>query len=94
MHWGSYSGGWNTNWNVPFLGVIFLPVVGFLIFVLVVWTIYWKGPALWHAARKGDLYWFIALLLINTAGILEILYIFHFSKKSVPKAEPIETKEN
>jgi len=44
--------------------------------------------------EKGDLYWFVALLLINTAGILEISYIFHFSKKSVPKEEPVETKEN
>lgn len=44
------------------------------------WTIPWKGVALWKAAQKKDVYWFIALLLINTVGILEILYIFVFSK--------------
>ncbi|OGF62848.1 hypothetical protein A2662_02805 [Candidatus Giovannonibacteria bacterium RIFCSPHIGHO2_01_FULL_45_33] len=71
-----------------------MPVIGLFVLALIVWTIYWKGRALWHAARKGDLYWFIALLLINTAGILEILYIFRFSKKSLPKAEPVETKQN
>lgn len=44
------------------------------------WTIPWKGVALWKAAQKKDKYWFVALLLINTVGILEILYIFVFSK--------------
>jgi hypothetical protein len=49
------------------------------------WTLPWKGFALWKAAQKKDLYWFIALLLINTMGILEILYIFIFSKKAWKK---------
>jgi len=47
---------------------------------LMLWTIPWKAVALWKAAQKKDLYWFIALLLINTMGILEMLYIFVFSK--------------
>lgn len=60
--------------------------VGFGIFValLAIWSLYWKGRALWKAARLGHLGWFIALLIINTAGILEILYIYIFSK---PKGE-------
>lgn len=45
-----------------------------------IWTLPWKGVALWKAAQKKDVYWFIALLVINTMGILEILYIFAFSK--------------
>ena len=53
-----------------------------ILFVLVlVWTLIWEGIALWKAARAGSKKWFIALLLINTLGILEILYIFVFSKK-------------
>lgn len=51
--------------------------------VAVAWTLPWKGVALWRAARAGSLKWFIALLVINTLGILEILYIFVFSKKKV-----------
>ncbi|OGY41793.1 MAG: hypothetical protein A2Y67_04085 [Candidatus Buchananbacteria bacterium RBG_13_39_9] len=52
-----------------------------LIILLALWTIPWKGMALWKSARKSDKWWFIALLIINTLGILEILYIYIFSKK-------------
>lgn len=40
-----------------------------------------KGMALWLAAKGGKKNWFVALLVINTFGILELLYIFYFSKK-------------
>lgn len=56
-------------------------LLGPFLMVVLFWTLYWKGRALWIAARKGDLYWFVALLIINTAGILEITYIYFFSKK-------------
>lgn len=52
-----------------------------IIIALVTWTLPWKGYALWKAARQNDRNWFIALLIINTIAILEILYIFIFSKK-------------
>jgi len=39
------------------------------------------------AARKGEKIWFVALLVINTLGILEILYIYVFSEKSKPVAD-------
>lgn len=48
---------------------------------LMIWGLVWKGLALWTAARSGSKPWFVALLIINTLGILEILYIFWFSKK-------------
>ncbi|PIR89413.1 MAG: hypothetical protein COU07_00745 [Candidatus Harrisonbacteria bacterium CG10_big_fil_rev_8_21_14_0_10_40_38] len=48
----------------------------FLIAALVVWTLPWKGVALWKAGRRKDLAWFVALLLVNTLGVLEIIYIF------------------
>lgn len=51
---------------------------GFLLLVL--WSLFWKGLALWHAGRKGQPWWFIALLVINTAGILEIIYLFAILK--------------
>ncbi len=51
-----------------------------IILVTVAWTIFWKGWALWIAARKGELWWFLAMLIINTFGILEIVYIFFFKK--------------
>jgi len=60
--------------------------VGVLVLVLVLWTIPWKGVALWKAARAGSVGWFIAILLLNTLAILEILYIFIFSKKKAATA--------
>ena len=57
-----------------------LPVVMALFFVLIAWSIVWKGMALWTAARAGSKPWFVALLIVNTAGILDILYIFVFSR--------------
>ncbi len=55
-----------------------------LFLLLLIWSLVWKGLALWKAAHQESKLWFVALLLINTLGILEILYIFVFSKKSKP----------
>lgn len=57
------------------------PTEAFTITTLVVWTLFWKGWALWKSARRSDGIWFGVLLVLNTAGILEILYIFVFSKR-------------
>ena len=50
--------------------------------ILMLWALVWKGIALWKAARNADKVWFIVLLIVNTIGILEIIYIYIFSKKS------------
>jgi hypothetical protein len=52
-----------------------------LILLLGVWSIPWKGVALWKAVKNGNKKWFIVMFLINTVAILEIIYIFYFSKK-------------
>lgn len=44
------------------------------------WSLAWKGVALWKSAQKRSIVWFVILLVVNTLGILEILYIFIFSK--------------
>jgi len=51
--------------------------------ILFLWSIFWKGVALWRAAKNRELKWFIALLVINTAGILDIVYLFYFSKEKL-----------
>ncbi len=53
-----------------------------LIIAIGLWTLPWKGWALWKAARQNQNYWFIFLLVINTVGLLEILYIFILSKQN------------
>ena len=51
-----------------------------LFVILMIWSLVWKGLALWKSAQLGKKWWFVALLLVNTLGILEMLYIFVFSK--------------
>jgi len=57
-----------------------------VLILALIWTAIWKGVALWKAARNRQLVWFIVLLVVNTVGILEILYIFLFSELGKSKA--------
>ena len=50
--------------------------IGPLLPVLILWELFWKGLALWHAGRRNQPWWFIILLIVNTLGILEIIYLF------------------
>ncbi|MGD0976928.1 MAG: DUF5652 family protein [Minisyncoccia bacterium] len=68
------------GWNAP-------AWVGWLVAVVVIWSIIWKGIALWKAAEKRSKPWFIILLLVNTIGILDIIYIYAVSKKSKGQAQ-------
>jgi len=52
-----------------------------IILVIVIWTLPWKAVALWMSARRSQKIWFVVLLVLNTLAILDILYIFLFSKK-------------
>ena len=52
----------------------------FVIVPVVIWSLFWKALALWHAARRGSGVWFIVLLLINTVGILDIVYLIMIGK--------------
>ena len=53
-----------------------------LVLILSIWTLIWKGLALWKASKKNSIPWFVIILVVNTIGILEILYLFVFSKMS------------
>ena len=69
---------------------IFFKENSILIILLALWTIPWKGFALWKAAQNRHKWWFIVLLIVNTLAVLEILYIFVFSKKGELKSEEHE----
>lgn len=58
-----------------------------LVTLTTLWTLPWKGWALWLAARRRERWWFIALLVINTLAILEIFYIFAIAKQSDKKED-------
>lgn len=49
-----------------------------LLAIIAIWTILIKGITLWYAARGGQKGWFIAILVLNTLGILEIIYLIWF----------------
>lgn len=49
---------------------------------VIIWSVVWKGVALWRAAHAKQKNWFIVLMLpVNTAGLLELVYLFKFAKK-------------
>lgn len=54
---------------------------GWIVLPILVWTLFWKGCALWIAVKNNKGWWFLAILVLNTAGILEIIYIFAIAKK-------------
>jgi len=54
----------------------------YTLMAIILWTLPWKAWALWLAARRGDIWWFLAMLVISAVGILEIIYIFLIAKQS------------
>jgi len=77
MNYGGADGGWGPMGMGFGAGLVMAPIM----LLLVLWSLYWKYRALWHAAKNDEKWWFIGLLVINTLGILEILYLYFFSKK-------------
>lgn len=63
-----------NNWNT----LEKFPLMPFLVPV-VIWSTFWKGLALYHSARKQQKMWFVVLLVVNTLGILEIIYLLFIS---------------
>ena len=61
--------------------------------LLVIWTLFWKGCALWRAAKNDQKIWFGALLVINLLGILEIVYLLFFQKEDKLWAKIFVRKE-
>lgn len=52
-----------------------------ILFVVYIWSLVWKGIALWKASQNKQINWFVAILVLNTVGILEIVYLFRFCKE-------------
>ncbi len=68
----------NFGWGMMGLQ---MPVWAPTFFILLLaWSLIWKGLALWHSSRRGEPWWFVIILVVNTAGILEIVYLFLVAK--------------
>ena len=61
-----------------------------LLVLIQIWDLIWKSLALWRAARNKDIFWFVLLILINSAGLLPAFYLFYISKN--PKKKIIHIK--
>ncbi|MGB9911305.1 MAG: DUF5652 family protein [Microgenomates group bacterium] len=61
--------------------------------LLIFWTLFWKGWALWKASQKRQLLWFIILLVLNTTGLLEIAYIFYLNRWDLDKGRVLSFLE-
>ena len=56
------------------------PLLYYWIITLIIWSSCWKLVALWKAATNRQLAWFIVLAILNTAGMLPILYIYFYQQ--------------
>jgi hypothetical protein len=54
----------DLQWLIPFL----------------VLELIFKGIALWKASKNNQKYWFVGLLMLNTAGLVPLLYLKFFQK--------------
>ena len=72
------------QWGIPI----------WLIAIILVWSLVWKLLALWKSARKTHVAWFIILALVNTVGILEILYIYVFSEMKYSRKKKSSKKKS
>ncbi len=59
----------------------FLQANSYILIIFALWELVWKGFALWKASQNKQRNWFIAILVINTVGILPIIYLKFFQKK-------------
>jgi len=58
-----------------------------VIIILAIWDAVWKLIAMWKAGRNNHLAWFICIALINTLGILPIIYILMHRKNNGMQSE-------
>ena len=56
--------------------------------LMITWSIAWKGFALWKAGKNRDFIWFVILLIVNTFGILEMVYLFAIKNKEIKSETP------
>ena len=72
-----------NNFNSSLVGIGGVPWVHALLPILpllIIWSIFWKGLALWHSGRRGQVWWFIIFCIVNTLGVLEIIYLVFIAK--------------
>ena len=66
----------------------------FVLLLVVIWSLIWKGLGLWHSARNEQKARFVVMLIFNTLGLLPIIYLLWFRPKdNMPlPAMPVKKK--
>ncbi len=77
-----------TPFYSPFAPGLMTALLPFLV-LAAIWTVILKGFALWYAARAHQKWWFIALLIVNTLGVLEIVYLIWFRPQPPHSSSPV-----
>lgn len=52
-----------------------------IIVLLAIWSLFWKGYALWRAGRNKQSIWFTVLFIFESIGLLPMIYLKFFQKK-------------
>lgn len=55
-----------------------------------IWDVVWKLTAAWKASKRESKFWFVVLMVFNTAGILPIIYHLCTKKKVKPVSKPVQ----
>jgi hypothetical protein len=69
-----------SNYGMSYGAPTWIHAFAPILVLIVLWGVFWKGLALWHSGRRGQPWWFVILLVVNTLGILEIIYLFAVAK--------------
>lgn len=64
----------NSTWGIVTIALVTL------------WSAVWKMVALYTAGKKKHKGWFVALFVINTVGVLEIIYLAFFANTAARDA--------
>jgi methionyl-tRNA synthetase len=79
--------------NKPvFISIMDEQTLMYILIPLMIWDLIWKGMALWRSAKNNQLKWFIAVLLINSIGIVPMIYLKFFQASDAADTEK-ETKK-
>ena len=73
-----------SNFDYPHLwgfGIGAMLGLGIFTIALFVALIALKGYSLWIASKRNEPVWFIILLVVNTAGILELIYLYFVANR-------------
>lgn len=85
------SSGFSSAFPMFGIGLGLFTFGAILLFILMILVIVLKGYALWHAAKRDEKAWFIVLLVVNTLGILELVYLYFVVEKWKTKKPISET---